>query len=90
VIADTERRTPWLAVGLAAIAVGLVVLGFVYFVTKSADLPHYLPGHYEPSSVPGHVAQARKHHVGLGLLCFALAVLAFITAWLTAATESPD
>jgi hypothetical protein len=84
---DPDRRFSSLSVVLLLVAIGLAILGVVYFIETSAHLPAYLPGHYEPSRAAGHIAQARKHHVKLGALCFALAIVAVITAWFTAATE---
>ena len=87
---DLERRVSPVAGVLVLIAIGLAVLGFVYFTHTSAQLPSYLPGHYEASRLPGHVAQAHKHHVKLGVLCFALAVVALVSAWFVAAEDAPD
>ena len=69
-----------LSVLFFAAAVALVVIGFVYFTKTSVQLPSVLPGHFEPSHAAGHVAQAHKHHVKLGLLSFGLAVLGLIAA----------
>jgi hypothetical protein len=85
-----DRRISPVAGLLVLIAIGLIILGFVYFTRTSAQLPSYLPGHYERSRLPGHVAQAHKHHLKLGVLCFALAVVSFVCAWFVAAEDSPD
>lgn len=83
-------RITGLSLLLLAVAVGLVVLGLVYFTTTSAHLPAFLPGHYERFRGAGHVAQARKHHVKLGLLSFGLALAAAVAAWYAAAPEDAE
>jgi hypothetical protein len=88
--APVERRISPAAGLLVVVAIGFVVLGFVYFTRTSAHLPSYLPGHYEPSRLPGHVAQARKHHWKLGVLCFALAVVAIASASFVAAEDASE
>lgn len=75
------------SVVLLAVAAALVVIGLLYFTRTSAHLPTFLPGHYERSSVPGHVAQARKHHVRLGLVAFGLALVAVVAAAYAAQPE---
>ena len=66
-----SRVSAWSVVFLV-VAVALLAIGFVYFTTTSARLPAFLPGHYERSRLPGLIAQARKHHLRLGLLSFGL------------------
>ena len=75
------------SVALLVLALALVVIGLVYFTQSSAHLPAFLPGHYERSNLPGHVAQARKHHVRLGLVSFGLAFAAVVAAWFAATPE---
>ena len=81
------RRFGALSVLLFLVAAALIVLGFVYFTKSSAHLPSFLPGHYERSHAPGHVAQAHKHHVRLGLLSLGLAVLAVMSAFYVAESD---
>jgi hypothetical protein len=74
---------------LVAVAVAFIVIGFVYFTKTSAQLPSFLPGHYERSHAAGHVAQAHKHHIKLGLLAFGLAALSLIEAgWFAGEPDS--
>jgi hypothetical protein len=68
-------------------SVALIFIGLVYFTTTSAHLPTFLPGHYESSHAAGHVAQAKKHHVKLGLMSFGLALAATVAAWFVARPE---
>lgn len=67
------------------VAVAFIVIGFVYFTKSSAQLPSFLPGHYEQSHAAGHLTQAHKHHIKLGLLAFGLAALSLVEAgWFAA------
>ena len=83
----TRARISASALTFIGLAVVLAVVGFVYFTTTSADLPSFLPGHFEASHAAGQVAQARKHHVKLGVASFALAICALAAAWYSAAPD---
>jgi H+/Cl- antiporter ClcA len=88
---EGERsRITAFSVVLLLVALGLVVVGFIYFTRTSTHLPTFLPGHYEPNHAPGHVAQAHKHHVKLGLLAFGLALLAVIASWYVSEPEAGE
>jgi hypothetical protein len=71
----------------ALLAVGLTIVGLVYLTTTAVKLPSYLPGHYERAHAAGHLAQAHKHHVKLGLLSFVLAIGALAAAWYSAVPD---
>ena len=91
VVRTTTRSGPRVS-GLSllffAVAVAFIVIGFVYFTRASAQLPSFLPGHYEPSHAAGRVAQAHKHHIKLGLLACGFAALSLIeAAWFA---DAPD
>ena len=73
-------RVSGLSVLFLAVAFAFVVIGLVYFMRTSVQLPSFLPGHYERSHGAAHVAQAHKHHIKLGLLAFGLAALSLIEA----------
>jgi hypothetical protein len=82
------QRVSGLSVVFFAVAVAFIVIGFVYFTRTSVQLPSFLPGHYERSHAAGHVAEAHKHHIKLGLLAFGLAALSLIEAGWYA--DAPD
>jgi hypothetical protein len=74
-VAAPSRNAP-VAVTAALILVGIVLagLGVIYYTRTAGQLPPFLPGHQAGSA---------HHHLKHGLVAFALALLAWITAWFT-------
>jgi cytochrome b561 len=67
------RPLTWL---LIAVALVLVVVAVVYFVTPANQLP---------SLFPGDDAHLTKHHTKHGIAVLGLAVLALVGAWFSSA-----
>lgn len=65
---------------LIVVAIVLVVLAVVYFVTPANQLP---------SVLPGHTAHATRHHTKHGVAALGVAVVALIGAWFTTAPSRP-
>src|SRR5256885_10983711 len=88
---EGERsRVTAFSVLLLLVALGLVVVGYVYFTKDIDSSPDLSPGTLRTQSPAGHVAQAHKHHVKLGLLAFGLALLAVIASWYVSAPEAGE
>jgi amino acid permease len=76
---STRNASPIVTAALIALGIVLAIVGVIYLIDTASHLPSFFPGHQAGST---------HHHTKHAILAFALAFLAFVSAWMSAGKKT--